>query len=508
MRVVVVDDERPILQWVAALVNRTYEYYELVGAASNGEDALKLIHSEKPDLVFSDIRMPGMDGLELLKRAQEAEPGIYFVMLSNYDDFSYVHSSLTGGAFEYVLKSELTRSVLISLYEKLKDRVLNERIQQIRSISNNEFVTRMLEDEVYTPEQTRALVKRFGLNIQDTYLACAVTKLSDSISGEVFLSQNSDLILSDDISNVDLFVVYHPKRMLFLFNVNGNNEFDRKTLYTRYIKQLFERMNCDIGCSAVHRGYSGLQKAVYEGVKAYRTRMVSEDDTARICRFESISDENHQGSGYDAGKLCREILKKVSSNVSDGVEEDEKRLLEVLPGFWSSDIDQAVTVLSWFMYGLVEASDQEHEENLRKNLKAFNHYLQDKNFREMEKILRDTMDRVILRKQYSVPTQATMTYIKKHYNTITSIREIADYYGYNADYLYRQFKKETGDSFLAYLTKVRMFSAAEILRTTDLSVRQVADRVGYATTDYFTKKFKDAFGCTPNAFRISSRKEN
>lgn len=89
IRVLIVDDEAPIREWVEYCILREKEKFSVAGLASSGEEALELIKKEMPEVVIADIRMPGMDGLELMKRAKEISPFTAFIVMTNYAEFSY-----------------------------------------------------------------------------------------------------------------------------------------------------------------------------------------------------------------------------------------------------------------------------------------------------------------------------------------------------------------------------------------------------------------------------------
>ncbi len=106
MTIVVVDDETPICEWLAFCIRKASDSYQ-VRTATNGEEAYALIMREKPDIVFTDIRMPGMNGLDLMRKVLGRLPQTIFAVLTNHAEFSYAQQALSLGAREYFLKSEL-----------------------------------------------------------------------------------------------------------------------------------------------------------------------------------------------------------------------------------------------------------------------------------------------------------------------------------------------------------------------------------------------------------------
>lgn len=116
-RLVVIDDEYIVVQGIKALISRLKLDYEVVGAAYDGIQGLEVIRSEKPDVVITDIRIPGLDGLSVIEAAKEECPDTYFIVISGYSEFVYAQRALTLGVKDYIdkpvtadkLKNALTR---------------------------------------------------------------------------------------------------------------------------------------------------------------------------------------------------------------------------------------------------------------------------------------------------------------------------------------------------------------------------------------------------------------
>ena len=108
LKVLVVDDEAPIRQWLEYCVDQ-FDGFTVAGAAASGVQGLDIYRRELPDIVVSDIEMPGMDGLEMLRRMQKIHSA-YMIILTSHEDFSYARQALTQGTAEYILKAEITMS--------------------------------------------------------------------------------------------------------------------------------------------------------------------------------------------------------------------------------------------------------------------------------------------------------------------------------------------------------------------------------------------------------------
>ena len=134
LRVVIADDEPKVNLLLQKIVNWEALGFEIVGTAQDGIRALELIKKENPDLVMTDIRMPGCDGMELIRQAKEANPDVMFIVVSGYRQFEYARTALKYGVEDYLLKpvkaDELTR-LLKNIYEKKSEQIKMEEFNMV-----------------------------------------------------------------------------------------------------------------------------------------------------------------------------------------------------------------------------------------------------------------------------------------------------------------------------------------------------------------------------------------
>ncbi len=123
IKLLIVDDEKLLRQGFIHMTDWSSHGYDVVGEAANGEEALPLIESEKPDIVVTDIRMPGMDGIDLIRAVKAAHPQIEIIVLSSYSDFPYVKESLQSGAADYLLKASMSFNDVLASLEKATRRL-------------------------------------------------------------------------------------------------------------------------------------------------------------------------------------------------------------------------------------------------------------------------------------------------------------------------------------------------------------------------------------------------
>jgi YesN/AraC family two-component response regulator len=124
LKILIADDEMPIRQWFEYVIRQVPNEFRIVGMCSNGQQALQRFELERPDIVITDIRMPVMDGLELIQEIHKRGPNTKFLVLSNYDQFEYVKKGFLFGAKDYLLKGETDDTEIISTLRKIREDII------------------------------------------------------------------------------------------------------------------------------------------------------------------------------------------------------------------------------------------------------------------------------------------------------------------------------------------------------------------------------------------------
>jgi len=131
-KVIIVEDEPPILEMIKEIVNTLCEGFEVLATAYNGRDGVKEILHHKPDVVITDIRMPHIDGLELIKRTKSKLPDTRFIIISGHSDFEYARTAMSFGIRDYMLKP-IDNQKLIDNFNEIK---LELETKEVVNISN------------------------------------------------------------------------------------------------------------------------------------------------------------------------------------------------------------------------------------------------------------------------------------------------------------------------------------------------------------------------------------
>ena len=176
MKILIVDDETPIREWIQFSIERGGNpEFEIAAVAENGNEAYELALKHQPDVVITDIKMPGMDGIELMKKVLEVRPYTSFVILTNYAEFSYAREAVTYGAKKYLLKSELRGRDILGALEEIRVEIENTAGNKEKDHYSNGYLD--IFDCYYNLENREFLDefwRRHHLNTEEFYLVRCV----------------------------------------------------------------------------------------------------------------------------------------------------------------------------------------------------------------------------------------------------------------------------------------------------------------------------------------------
>jgi Response regulator containing CheY-like receiver domain and AraC-type DNA-binding domain len=470
--VMLVDDEKWIVQSILAKGNWRKYGLNVVTVAYNGLEALAKMESERPDVVLTDIRMPGMSGLELMAQAKEKGLPTEFVVISGYSEFDYVKKALQLGAIDYMLKSvdeEELNDVLAKLADKL----------HLAKRSSGQHLAALLQNG--SPEE-RAEIERI---LQQNGLSPVVNRLSVfCVIGDHEIPRPTGLpYIAIKIGN----------RMHAMFI----NLEDQPSWLTVLIGGEFAFDGIGIGkpVEDIHQLEAAIQTATFAAGRFFLTgrkgeahayRRGNEANNELFARlYASVHSRKPQETAYLFERL-RELLKEEGAEFRQALQ-----LYVFVLSITQQDAGGEVpnqspsTLLAAF-----------------KDVDRMIDYLVGLTIADME----GPSEPVSEGTHHEVLKQI-VAYIETDFAKDLSLQTIARLFKLHPNYVSQLFQKELRTTFTKLLTSVRLEQACSLLRETNLSINEVAERIGYSDYFYFAKVFKKQFGVTPTQFR-NAQKEN
>lgn len=506
-RILVVDDEELIRQGIKYLFDYEALGFTICGEAGTGDEAVAQIRTLQPDVVLMDIRMPGMNGLEVAGKVRGEGFNGKIIIISSYTDFSYAREAMRQGVQHYITKpidEEELQQILLSFRAELDEKAqATDTSAHYRNKAHYSIIRDILEGNA-TPQ---------GQTVQDMHLEADIFCVA-------LCQQYGDGKL--DCHSLFTELLCMPNQ--------GNCAYDHITLHgseiyllkgSHVIQRLLDRsLNCH--SEPVSSLFIGLGRPVASLAYVHR----SYEDTQRLKsrRFFCPKDSHLMD------QTALEMIDATSAFISN--EQMQHLSAHILGYIQSFNRKGLCDTLGWLQNQLRVASDS--VDSIKLFLAAL--YLQIKNqinhlypneqtqfsvnadmiaAIEQSRYLYQVMDLLWVQFEQIMHDIGSSTrdsvldeilhYIHHNYAGNITLESIAPLFGYNRSYLGKIFSKKMGQNFNSYLDQVRIEHSKELLLQDDAKVYTIAARVGYKNVDYFHIKFKKLTGMSPAEFRKANK---
>lgn len=466
--VFIVDDESWVVESLKVSVDWKQYGFEVVGEAYNGLEALQSIRDMKPDVVFTDIRMPGMSGLELIKKGSELHYLPKFVVVSGYAEFAYAQRALNYGATAYCLKPYDDEEIA-HLLKKLKKTLNMERDR-----SETQLIQLLADNNEDSIEKIKEALEIRGLHMD-----------SGQAAGLMVCTSEGDPFVHLDAIRIRI----GKSKMLYMM------AYDQ-------LEVVMSELETHLPDGVRGIGVSG---------KIYDYRIISKELEHATLLSNQYFMTGHAGVYRwipTSRGVLKETFKKIGTAITNqdhtalGQLSDEVSMLFQQEGYTVKDALRFYNVTLSFLYLLDE--DQQ-EQMVMSYEQLMDHF---ENVTDMNAYLRSLSMKLIRRLPEYETRETTnetfvsiLQYVHENYRSTITIQSLTQKYYINPNYLSQLFKKEVGETFTSYMTRLRITNACSLLEQTRLRVTEIAEKVGYQDYFYFTRMFKKITGHTPTQFR-------
>ncbi len=533
VKIFIVDDDTVIRAGIKKVINRYLPENIVVGEAADGQEALDAITDKRPDILITDIKMPVLDGVELIRTLKNKGIGIKIIVLSGFEEYSMVRESLKNGAEDYLLKPVDTK-VLIDLIKKLELDIENDKKSATDSKFASEAVNQALEimkgqlleeiikgnyDEIEGyAEKSRELdllqEKLFGIICIDTDYTSAFFKTGDRKSE---LSKNGPVrkffALTDLKGNTlsKLFITPQDSKMVLLVSSAqaGAQNFttDIHAMLEAFQRFCKEELNILLTCgiSAVYTDIRKTQPAFTQALFALERRffcggnrlIAYNPESKPYCLIDETlleTDINELIKGIELGQLSK--VKKVMESLLH---------LTCLSNVDPENFRQVWTRIVNRVGKLVQDFKDISESFGNKDMNTYIYEID--TLKELKEYLADTFLEIVegINLERSEKSKKSIEiakdYIRKHYKEDISLKLIAEHVCLNATYFSDLFKLETGKNFIDFLIETRINAAKKILSNHESKIYEIAEAVGYSDPTSFNRAFKKCVGVSPVEYR-------
>lgn len=534
LKVVIADDEKMICSLISQLLDWNEMGFEIVGMAYTGVDAFQMIAQHKPDIVISDIRMPGYDGIELIKRTKEAGVPSEFIMISGFKQFEYAQGAMKYGVKYYLLKpieEEKLREIVLEIKDNIQDakeyaqyrQNLETEIKETRDKMKKRFLSSLLFENIDVGNEPvidkNRVNKEYSTNFEEGVFQAVFVKLdvADAAEESVYSIINEiekKISIMGEICEEYITTTTHSGALVLLNYQSGKEKEVRykiDELYENvkdYVEQ-FKDFSVVIGVGKKTNNFFNVNVCIQTAIDAIKYRI-------RINNVGIIYSEKYSFEPYDienivTAKKKQDFLSKIESGDLAGVEGCLKSTLREIrygEGNYSPVLffDTMITYVNCLTDYCKK--QQYYNETYSKKLQKWNVYVdnvasEQKLLDVTEEFIRNVMETIASEKREKdiKPIRIVKKYIEDNFMQEISLSQLAEVVDMNASYLSSIFKKETGMTYSDYLTHYRVEHASRLLVETNLSVNEIAVQSGYQDARYFSKQFLKQVGLKPSEYR-------
>lgn len=532
LRVLLVDDEMIVRYGIKSMINWEEIGLTIIGDASNGEEALKLYHLHNPEIVITDIKMPIMDGIELIQAIRKINEETKIIILSCYEEFAYAKEAIRLGASEYLIKSDMMPKDLESSLMKAKDSLMSEieksnlveeiiaKSQKNVDMKKGQFFRDLASGAIGHKEMIEEMIDQLdlhhlknsiiGLQVSIDYYEkltaslneCAIKEMNRALeeeieqilykcekcSGEIFSDNNGEVNLlltsTHDHSDKELYdraygigekiLSQTKKKLRYTVTVGISNIFQSLSA----VKEIYSQVQA----ACKYKLFNGCNKIIL-----YSTLISTEPPQKPIkINFNIIHDFIY----FNKHKELKQFFNDIFNEIDQSKDCERVHLISL----------ELVLLLN----NIYAELENDQQKIMQKKKEYYDQIKYLETIEEFKTWFIQAFEGIMhsFRSSYNSDNiDKAIKFIQENYTQKITLQMMSDYLYLSKNYFVNLFKSETGESFVEYLTKYRIEKAKELLKDHKLKTSDVGAMVGIEDYRYFSKVFKKTAGMTPREYK-------
>lgn len=530
-KVMLVDDDYPVLEFLSETIEWNRLGFELIGVHENGESALQHALQQMPNLLITDIGMPKLNGIELTRRLREQDDSLQVCVLTCHNEFEFAQQALKLNVQDYLLKDTLNPEDLTAVLKRIKAKLdaeqqkkekelhLQQIVERNKESMKRDFLRKTIYQSIYHAKEWYEEASSFGLHLhKQSYIPVLCFIQDYRLAKETY--QSAD-VLSFSLQNVILEILEREQMNPVYFSFEAKESFIffpfKPTLKSDCFGNAAECLR-KVQRAVAHHLHVSLSMMI--GDVFHNEQSLKHElgtllmNTNQRFYMEKDAIEKKRTGTYFTDKIFS-WYEEASTEVRQLIlERNEERVAPTVKGWIQHFKDQQISsdaVKDWVLKLVLD---------LKVKLKALQFfettYTMEVLHEEILNIdslyeLSDWLNSYFQTVMHSVAkitagsrrreVMEACKYVSMHLERKISLDEVASYLYLNPSYFSRLFKKEVGETFVEYVTKLKINRAKELLEHTIEPVGKICERLGYDNQSYFIKVFKNNVGVTPMEFR-------
>ena len=523
--ILLVEDEEAVRHSIRDLTPWDEYGFSVMGEASNGMEALEIISETMPDVIITDIRMPYMDGIQFIKEVRDKySQSVMVIFLSGYDEFTFAQTALSLNAAEYVLKPvsiDSMRALLERTHKKLDEDVarvsdrtkLEAFYHDAFEIYKEKFLVSLItptrkKDELLIAEKA----SEYGVPLKGSIFAVSVIDLPQETLSSVAMEEIIDESAAD---SRNMLSFQYENQIVLIFSSEMGRDFS-----PLFIKQIYRSLSL-LQSRLIHYFSHPFSIGIGEVVFQTGSLPASYKSAMEALNYTHIYPEQHIISISDVESVGKTFDEKTRNDLKTDLvmalkfgtaEETEDRIHAFFTGLAeTADIQNAVLSIIAIIAEICTSYGRNialllDGDDLFLELSHANTSARAEELARKLGVSANKMASGVRENSHIQFVENAKRIIKERYSeSAFGLEQVAEEISVSPAYFSTTFKKETGLSFVQYLTNIRLEKAKELLKNTDKKTYEIAEAIGFSEPNYFSFTFKKNIGLSPSQYRAGNR---
>ncbi|MGF7048290.1 two-component system response regulator YesN [Paenibacillus sp. DS2015] len=509
--VLIVDDEPAIREGLTTIIDWNSHGYRVIDTASNGREAIMKITQHRPDLTIIDMRMPGMTGLEVIEQVRKENSRAHFLILSGYADFDYAKKAIGYGVDAYLLKP-VDEDEMIEELQRISMALTKERELKLRNAEEDHFFREHMVESFLFNENEKGNTDNINhLGLCWSSYQVVLVEVHGQLDGDSLYLNALKQKMTSYFDELDRGIVFSAGPHIGVLLKGVVNEVGVAEALFKELSAITEEWHWTLYAAAgnsvtnlldIGVSYASAAELLHHRFLFEKKRlMISDDKQGMMHKYNNtkivtqadeveLSDKLYYAVDIRSNDAVRRVLEEMEQqivsfgNTEQVMKSSYAQIFSMAINKLSNSNSDIYPVLQEYSSFISDVYRQNTLTELRRMTFEYYNNLIDR----LGGISKDTVVKQVI------------DFIQRNSNENLKLELLAEVFNYNSAYLGKLFKNYTGEYFNAFLDKVRIEKAKELL-SQGLKIHQVASRVGYANVDYFHSKFKKYEGISPSSYR-------
>ncbi len=538
-KMIIADDEQTILDGIKESIDWWGLDVHVIGTALNGVEALEMAKMHRPDIMITDIRMPGLNGLELISELKKIRQDIKIIIISAYEQFIYAQEAISLGVISFLTKP-IKKQKIIDEVIKARDLITEERRQKenldrlediyLSSLPTLQeyFHNKLIMGKTKLLGDYKKQFSAYGIDIDDVSTGVMVFTLDNmEKTSEDFFEKSIQIILLRIAEMIKQLLPSEFKRTVFQ---SYNNEvvaiYNTPTDHMEAIQAVSKAaesiknnlrretgISVSAGIGSIYPSIKDAALSYQEAIKALNYRLVY-GNNAVLCINHIEMKEMKSFPLNDLNDTLTNVQNVLWTGKADEVMHIIQKMLNGLtlnkniPYYYIQQVFcQLLSALLRTIYEMNIQPEDIYGEPVHLYGELFKKHTLDEITSWYQDLIERTCASINRKKSMraSHVIDSAVTYIKKNCKKDISLSDVAEHVHLNPSYLSRLFKEETGIQFIEYVRNTKMDVAKEYLRSSNKKIYEICEELGYQNVQYFTSVFKNVVGMTPVEYKKLGR---